>query len=67
MCNATAFLDVLYLVFLDSLEEGVPNLSLDVPLVAPDSAHNGDDEDDEHEDKVGPQHALATLHHELTL
>ena len=34
---------------------------------AEDDELNGNDEDDEHEDKVGPQHALATLHHELTL
>ena len=41
--------------------ERILDLCVDVPLVAPHHAHNGEDEQDEGEDKVGAQHGPMLL------
>ena len=50
-----------YLVVVHGQGERVLDVGVDVALVAPDHAHNGEDEEDEGEHKVCPQHPTVLL------
>ncbi len=57
----------LNLVVLHGEDERILDLGVDVSLVAPDHAHNCEDEEDEGEHEVGAQHPpvlLWTQHHD---
>lgn len=46
---------------LQSLKQGILDFTLEVALVAEDSANNAEDKEAEHDHEVAAQHALALL------